>query len=86
MLQEAKIEIVRIHRLENGGSVKAFCDVQFGEDYVVKGFKVVESADGLFVGMPSEPGKNGKWYNTFVPLSNEAKDCLTGAIMKAYEE
>lgn len=86
MIQDAKIEVVRLYRFDNGKSVKAFCDLQFDDDYIVKGFKVVQGEEGLFVGMPSEAGKNGKWFNTFMPLSNEVKNRLAEVIISAYEE
>jgi stage V sporulation protein G len=81
-----KIEVVRLFRMSNDGPVKAFADIQIDEDYIVKGFKIVEGKDGLFVGMPSEAGKNGKWFNTFLPLNDQAKARIEEAIMQAYEE
>lgn len=85
-MAEGKIEVVRLYRFENGGPVKAFCDVQFGDDYLIKGFRVVEGKAGLFVGMPSGVGKDGRWYNTFQPLSDEAKKRLEETLITAYEE
>ena len=86
MTQDTKIEVVRLHRFENDGAVKAFCDVQFDDDYIIKGFRVVEGKEGLFVGMPTEVGKNGKWYNTFQPLTNDVKNRLQDTVIRAYEE
>ncbi len=86
MAQEAKLEVIRLHRFENEGSLKAFADIQFNEEYVVKGFKLVQGKEGMFVSMPSEPGKNGKWYNTFLPLSDEVKGRISKAVFTAYEE
>jgi len=86
MTQETKIEVVRLHKPESGGAIKAFCDLQFDEDYIVKGFKVVEGKEGTFVGMPSEMSKGGKWFNTFLPLSGDAKTRIEEAVISAYEE
>lgn len=86
MIQDAKIEVVRMHRFENDGPVKAFCDLQFDQDYIVKGFRIIDGKDGLFAGMPSEVGKTGRWFNTFVPLSDEVKGHITDVLIKAYEE
>lgn len=86
MIRDAKIEVVRLHRFENGGPIKAFCDIQFDDDYVVKGFKLVEGKEGTFVSMPSEVGKNGKWYETFLPLSDEVRTRIQDAIVTAYGE
>jgi len=80
-----KIEVICMHRLDNGGSLKAFADLQFDDAFVVKGFKVVEGKDGLFVGMPSEVGKNGKWFDIFMPLTDEIKQDIEDALVQAYE-
>ncbi len=87
MTQDGKIEVVRMHRSENGGRIRAYCDLQFGSAFVVTGFKVVtnDANDGFFIGMPSEPSKNGKWYQTFHTVSDEMKNNIEGAIMAAYE-
>jgi len=86
MVKDAKIEVVRIYRSENGGAIKAFCDIQFDNDYVVKGFKVVEGNGGLFVGMPSQMGKNGKWFSIFQVLSDDAKNRIQETVLAAYKE
>ena len=85
MTQDTKIEVVRLHRLDNGGAIKAFCDIQIDNDYVVKGFKVVDGKEGLFVSMPSEVGKTGRWFNTFEPLSDDVKNRIEEAVIAAYE-
>lgn len=86
MTQDTKLEVTRLYRSENGGPIKAFCDIQFGDDFIVKGFKVIQGKEGVFIGMPSEPGKNGRWYHTFLTLSDDAKARIEEAIMAAYEE
>ena len=86
MARETKIEVARLYRFENGGPVKAFCDIQFDKEYIVKGFRIVEGEEGLFLGMPSEAGKNGKWYDTFRPLSDEVKSRIEKAAITAYKE
>ena len=86
MTQDTKIEVVRLYRFENGGRVKAFCDLQIDDDYIIKGFKVVEGNEGMFVGMPSEAGKNGRWFSTFLPLTDDVKNRIREAVITAYEE
>ena len=85
-MPNTKIEVVRLFRFENGGPVKAFCDVQFDDNYIIKGFRVVEGKAGLFVGMPREAGKSGKWFDTFLPLSDEMKSHIQETLIAAYQE
>ena len=81
----AKIEVVNLRRLENG-KLKAFADVLLDETYLVKGFRIAEGSEGLFVGFPQQNGKNGRWYDTFQAINDEAKKRLSEIVMAAYME
>ena len=47
---------MKIARMTKGqwGKIRAFFDLQTDEGLVVKGFKLIEGMNGLFVAMPSE--------------------------------
>lgn len=79
-----KIEVARIHKLEGAGATKAFCDIAIEDSLMINGVRIVESKDGLFVSMPREAGKDGKWYNTVIPLSREIKDEIEKVVLEAY--
>lgn len=79
-----KLEVVRLHKLDGSGSTKAFCDLSILGAFVVKGLRVVEGEKGLFVSMPREEGKDGKWYNTVIPLKREVKDEIERLVLEAY--
>ncbi len=83
--QNNGVEVLRLHRLNGESSLKAFCDVSFAGVFIVKGLKVVEGKNGLFVSMPSEQGKDGKWYNTAHPLTKEFRESLNEVVLQAYE-
>lgn len=82
--QQLKMEVVRLNKLDGESRTKAFCDISLGDAFIVKGFRVVEGKEGLFVSMPREPGKDGKWYTRFVPLKNEVRDELSRIVLEAY--
>ena len=85
MVSEAlKFAVARIHKLDGSGATKAFCDLSILGSLVIKGVRIVEGENGLFVSMPSEAGKNGKWYNTVVPISREVKDEIEKIVLEAY--
>ncbi|MGE5308582.1 MAG: septation protein SpoVG family protein [Deltaproteobacteria bacterium] len=81
----AELQVVRLYRFEGDSKLKAFCDVSVG-DFVVKGLRVMEGKNGLFLGMPQEKAKDGKWYNVFFPATPEAKKDLTQLVFDAYEK
>jgi len=85
MVEDMKLEVARVHKLDGTGATKAFCDLSVLGSIVIKGLRVVEGKDGLFVGMPSEAGRDGKWYNTIIPLNKEVKDEIERVVLEAYE-
>jgi len=46
------------------GKIKAFFDIETEEGFVVKGFKLVQGINGLFVGFPSQKGNDDEYYDT----------------------
>ena len=79
-----KIEVSRIHKLDGAGASRAFVDLVVEDSFVIKGIRIVEGAKGLFVTMPREEAKDGKWYSTIVPLKREIKDEIERIVLEAY--
>lgn len=77
------VEIAQMRRLDGEGKTKAFCDVAVA-GFVIKGFRVVDGKRGLFVSMPRQQGKDGKWYETASPLDEETRTSLNELILEAY--
>lgn len=57
---------MKIDRMNKGewGKLRAFFDIRTKEGFVIKGFKIVDGIKGLFVGMPSQKGNDGEFYNS----------------------
>jgi len=85
MAEGLSLGVVRLHRFDGTSKTKAFVDVSIGE-FIVKGLRVVQGEKGLFLGLPQEKGKDGKWYNVFYPKSKEARQELSDLVLAAYEE
>lgn len=81
---DLKMTVTRIHKLDGDGATKAFCDICVLDSLVINGLRVVEGKEGLFVSMPREAGKDGKYYNTVIPLRREVKDEIDRLVLEAY--
>lgn len=81
----ADLKVVRMHRFDGDSKLRAFVDVSIG-DFIIKGFRIVSGKDGLFLGMPQEKGKDGRWYDVFSPVTEDARKGITDIVMAAYEE
>lgn len=68
---------MRVSRMHKGdyGKIKAFFDVEVVTGFIVKGFKVVQGKDGLFVGNPSVKQKDE--YQDQVFLATDIKKKVT---------
>ncbi len=58
------------------GKIKAFFDIRTSEGFVIKGFKIIEGINGLFVGMPSQKGTDDEYFDTTY-ADRELKDELS---------
>jgi DNA-binding cell septation regulator SpoVG len=57
---------MQISRMTKGewNKVRAFFDLQSEEGFTIKGFKLVEGNEGMFVGFPSQKNKDGEYQDT----------------------
>jgi stage V sporulation protein G len=80
-----QFKVKRIYRLEGNGNTKAFVDLVINDELLIKGLRVVNGKEGLFVSMPREQGKDSKWYDTVQPMKKEIKEQISMAILNAYK-
>jgi len=71
------MKIIRMNPLKSDGSGKtaAFFDIQTNDGITIKGFRLVNGSNGLFMSAPDQKGKDGKYYETVV-LPKEMKSEL----------
>ena len=76
---------LNIERMTKGswGKIRAFFDLQTQEGFTIKGFKLVEGINGLFVGFPSQKGNDDEYRDT-VWADRELKDGLAQLAIKEY--
>ena len=76
---------LKIDRMNKGswGKIRAFFDLRTEEGFTMKGFKLVEGINGLFVGFPSQKGSDDEYYDT-IWAERELKDDVTQMAVKAY--
>ena len=79
-----ELAVKRLVKFEGDGSLKAYCDLAIGDQFLVKGLRVVQGKNGLFVSMPREQGKDQKWYDNVVLLTDKAKTDVNRVVLEAY--
>jgi stage V sporulation protein G len=80
-----ELSVKRLIKFDGGGSLRAYCDLVIGEQFLIKGVRVVEGKNGLFVSMPRQQGKDTKWYDSVVALTKDTKEEVGRVVLDAYE-
>ena len=64
---------------------KATFNVLTQDEITIYNFRIVDSGNGPFIGLPQEKGSDGKYFNR-VGMSKELKDELTDLALSKFEE
>jgi stage V sporulation protein G len=77
------MKISRMNLIKGESKTAAFFDVLTKEGLIIKGFRLVNGAEGLFLSVPDEKGKDGKYYDRVI-VPKEIKDELERAAIEEY--
>lgn len=80
-----KITEVQMNKVKNSeSSLKAFANITIDDEFVVKGFKVVEGKKGTFVSCPCTKDDDGNYYDDAFPITQECREYLEEVILNKY--
>lgn len=80
-----KITDVRLRKVNSENRMKAVASVTFDNEFVIHDIKVIESANGLFIAMPSRKTPNGEFKDIAHPINAETREKVQKAILEAYD-
>ena len=81
------MEITEINvTLRNEDKLKAFVNVTFDNEFVVRGMKVIKGANGFFVSMPSRKMPDGSFRDIAHPINNDFREFIENKILEEYDK
>ena len=80
-----EITEVRI-TLRNDEKLKAFASITLDGQFVVRGLKIIDGANGVFVAMPSRQRKDGSYQDVAHPINRQTREWMEGRVIGAYKE
>ncbi len=72
--------------LRDEEKLKAFVNITFDDVFVVRGLKVIEGGQGLFVCMPSRKLPDGTFKDIAHPISNDFRNDIEAQILAVYRK
>ncbi|MEZ4650420.1 MAG: SpoVG family protein [Candidatus Eisenbacteria bacterium] len=76
---------IRVHRIRVA-RLRALVNVVVDGALVIRGIKVIEGPDRLFLAWPSRPREDGRYEDVVHPVTMEARTQIEEAVLAAYDE
>ena len=76
---------VRIQSIKPNESIKGTVSVNINGAFAIRGIKIIEGSNGLFVSMPSYKAGN-EYKDICFPITPECRKQLNDAVIGAYEQ
>lgn len=83
-MEITKLEVFRRER--EGSRLKAFVDFTLDDCLAIRGAKIIQGNERLFVSMPSKMNKEGKEENMVFPTNKETREKFENVILTKYDE
>jgi stage V sporulation protein G len=71
--------------LQNEEVLKAFVSITFDDEFVVRGLKVIQGSDRMFIAMPARKRKDGTFQDIAHPINPQMRQYLHETVLAAYE-
>jgi stage V sporulation protein G len=84
-IERYTMKISRMNPFKSESKTAAFFDVLTDEGIIIKGFRLVNGENGLFLSVPDEKGKDGKYYDRII-MPKESKEKLEKMAIEEYNK
>ena len=80
------LEITEVRvSLRDDDKLKAFASMTFNDAFVIRGLKIIEGTNGMFVAMPSRKRPDGTYQDVAHPINNETRKFIEDRILDEYQ-
>ncbi|MEW6050768.1 MAG: SpoVG family protein [Candidatus Zixiibacteriota bacterium] len=71
--------------LRDEEKLRGFANVTFDNAFVVRGMKIIQGANGIFVSMPSRRRPNGTHQDVAHPVNSDMRRLIEQKVLEAYQ-
>ena len=81
-----KVTEVRVKKFDGSETFKGYATITLDDILVVSGISIISGKKGLFVSMPQNKGKDGKYHDSVFPLNKELRQEVTDKVIDAFNK
>lgn len=71
---------------ESGNNMKAMANVVLNDQLLLRGLRIMDGANGLYVGMPNDPFYKGEDFRTiFNPITRQLREHIENCVLVKYQ-
>jgi stage V sporulation protein G len=79
------VEITEVKlTLKNKDRLRGFANITFDEAFVIRGLKIINGNNGLFISMPSRKKQDGSFQDIAHPITAEMRKRIEDRILEVY--
>lgn len=84
--QTTKLDLeVKVYPTQKENNILATANITLGGCFTVKGVKIVDGKNGLFVAMPTRRDGQGNFQDICHPTTKEMREALNSAVLGEYQ-
>ena len=72
--------------LRNEDKLKAFVNITFDDQFVIRGMKIIKGSNGFFISMPSRKMADGSFRDIAHPITKEFRQFIEKVILEKYNQ
>ena len=86
-IEVTKVDVYPFKEGINMGRTKAIANIVLNDQIQVRGLRVIDGENGLFVGYPVDPFYKGEGFRNIVfPITSELRHHIEKSVLEKYDE
>lgn len=88
--EKLKVTAVNVYPFKKGsciGNIKGLATIVISDQFQVRGLRIVDGQNRLFVGYPCDPFYKGEDFRTICqPVTSELRELIENKVLEAYQK
>ena len=86
-LQVTHVQVFPVENRPEGSHMVARAEIVLNDQFIVRGLRVMDGENGLFVGYPVDPNLDGDTFlSTCKPVTRALREHIEDAVLEKYQE